>query len=73
MTDLLSADAQASTRGNLQLFYCPGVTDWETCVEKADFIYVINFNIHPTASNERSCSGKTDKGRVYCKAISSIK
>ena len=73
MIDLLSADIEAATKGDLQLFYCPGAEDWEACREKADFVYLINFNVHPSAPNRRVCNVRTDKGRVYCKAISSIK
>ena len=69
MIDLLSSDGEKATQGDIRLVYCPGATDWNTCNKDADYIYIINFSVHPTAPNERTCEGKTDKGKAFCKTM----
>ncbi len=70
MIDLLSQDSAKATKGNVYMSYCPGITVWEECQTKGDFSYSINFNVHPTAPGERTCIGKTDKGKAFCKTMS---
>lgn len=69
MIDLLSSDGDKGTQGDIQLVYCPGATSWDTCNRNADYVYLINFSVHPTAPNERTCKGKTDKGINFCKTL----
>ena len=69
MIDLLSSDGEKATQGDIRLVYCPGATDWNTCNKDADYIFIINFSVHPTAPNERTCEGKTDKGKAFCKTM----
>ena len=69
MIDLLSQDSAKATSGNAYMSYCPGISDWVECQSKGDFHYSINFNVHPTAPNKRTCTGKTDKGKAFCKSM----
>ena len=38
-------------------------------VKQRENVYTINFNVHPTAPNERSCVGNTEKGIAFCKTM----
>lgn len=69
MIDLLSNDSLRATSGNIYMSYCPGITVWEECTKKGDFRYNINFHVHPTAPDQRTCTGITDKGKAFCKTM----
>ena len=69
MLDLLTSDNAGATRGDIKIWYCPGQTVSGNCYAKADFSYTINFNVHPTAPNERTCTGVTQKGVNFCKTM----
>lgn len=69
MIDLLSNDSLRATSGNIYMSYCPGITVWEECTQKGDFRYNINFHVHPTAPDQRTCTGITDKGKAFCKTM----
>ena len=69
MLDLLTADTAPGTQGDIRIWYCPGQTASGNCYAKADFNYTINFNVHPTNPNKRTCTGITEKGINFCKTL----
>ena len=69
MINLLRDDALGQTQGEVEIRYCPGQSNWTACKTSCDFVYTINFNVHPTAPNEHSCVGNTEKGIAFCKTM----
>ena len=55
----------------LVVFYCPGIADFESCGAQADYSYTIYLD-HSDRPGERSCLGRTDKGRRFCKNIQAL-
>jgi len=55
-------------RMTMYLEYCPNTDDWIKCGEESDYAYVIYLD-HSSNPGRRVCSGKTDKGRRFCKTL----